>query len=316
MIGRGNRNTAPIPGDGSGAALALPPALTPLALEVRRTLRRMLQDPAQEPAVWSVAPALRARFAAYASATRFVAETIDGFFMWVSLRDHVESQIFWHDMQEGDRGLVRWMRAFLRPGMVVADVGAYCGFFTLLSACRVGPTGHVLAFEPQRDAYARLRRNVALNRLENVTSFPFGLSETSTEAVLLKAEPDNLGSATLHAGSLRQLDGSLAAERVRLERFDDAFATSRRNERLDLIKIDVEGHEFSVLGGAKRTLERHRPAVACEYLAGDARVLRFMRTLGYRSYWIQHDGSPTPFEGEPTRPAAQNVLFLPVARTS
>lgn len=83
--------------------------------------------------------------------------------------------------------------------------------------------------------------------------------------------------------------------------------------KLDLIKIDVEGHEMSVLEGARQVLKRDRPAVLLEALAGaplDPLLAEF-DPLGYDSHWIAElDGELVP-SSAPRPPKTRNLLFLP-----
>ncbi|MEW6269510.1 MAG: FkbM family methyltransferase [Thermodesulfobacteriota bacterium] len=153
---------------------------------------------------------------------------------------------------------VSLVRRLVRPGQVVADVGANVGFFTILAARCVGPTGRVLAFEPIEHNRALLERSLALNELTNVALFPLALGERNGEAELIQWERRNSGSFHLLRDG-RRWEG--ARYRVPVRRFDDVF----RGERLDFVKIDVEGAEGLVLDGMQQAIERFRPTLLFEY---------------------------------------------------
>jgi FkbM family methyltransferase len=146
----------------------------------------------------------------------------------------------------------RWVRQILQPGAVFVDVGANIGYFTLLAASRIGPSGRVLAFEPSTWACRRLRQTVASNKLTQVEVLPIGLSD-HVGVMPLYITPDELRNHTpsmvegehkaVEKVSVRTLSGCL----------QDAGITA-----LDLLKIDVEGHEPAVLRGGLEWLTSGR----------------------------------------------------------
>ena len=134
----------------------------------------------------------------------------------------------------------------LAPGDVFLDVGAHIGYYTVLASRVVGSRGHVYAFEPSPDTYPRLRANVALNGLRNVTTAQLAVGEEESRAVLYVGAPYNTGLTTL--------DPVLAAKSTTPAReaiVDVGPVTTvvppRDLARVRVIKIDVEWHELEVL---------------------------------------------------------------------
>jgi FkbM family methyltransferase len=130
----------------------------------------------------------------------------------------------------------------VRPGDVVADVGAFIGMYTIALARRVGPTGKVLSFEPDPGNFAWLRKHVVLNGMSARVAL--------IDAVVGASEGDvpfAIGRS-LESRVADLVDTSKAAniEMVRSTTLDAALGESR----LDLLKIDVEGYEQAVLQGA------------------------------------------------------------------
>lgn len=174
------------------------------------------------------------------------------------------------------------IRSLLRPGHVVINVGANTGYYTIIAASEVGPSGHVYAFEIQTDIAEILRRNVEHNR--------FGETVTIIGAGCYSAE----GTAFLHAkgdpGAAR-IAFSGNGTQVPLTTLD-RFATIHDLQRLDLIVIDTEGADFEVLKGGENVLRRFRPAVIVEldhlatFGATEDQLLAFMLGLSYRSRTI------------------------------
>jgi len=133
--------------------------------------------------------------------------------------------------------------ALVRPGDVVWDVGAHHGYVTLCAAARVGPTGHVYAFEPSAFNRRLLARHVRWNGFTNVTVLPWALSATEGEASF--GGNDTSKTFALGAGdelvAMRTADALVAAGECRAPSF---------------LKIDVEGAEDDVLRGAAASLPR------------------------------------------------------------
>jgi FkbM family methyltransferase len=150
----------------------------------------------------------------------------------------------------------------LKPGMVFVDVGANDGYYTLFAARRTGPGGRVLAVEPSSRERGNLERNVARNALTNVTVLPVALGAESGKADLRLAQGKHSGHNTL--GNFAN-DGVLAesvetVEVVTLDRVGSDLGL----DRLDIIKIDVEGAEASVIAGGREILKALRPLILLE----------------------------------------------------
>jgi FkbM family methyltransferase len=146
---------------------------------------------------------------------------------------------------------------YLKPGDTFLDIGANIGFFTLYAARIVGKSGKVHAFEPNPLTFTKLRQNVELNELGNVSTCPVALSDRRGEAALFLGPSGNAGGA-----SLREL-GSDTTVPVRVVTLDEVLQ-KHSVARIAMIKIDVEGAEFLALNGAVQTLRRDRPEIICE----------------------------------------------------
>ena len=178
--------------------------------------------------------------------------------------------------------------ALVKPGMVVADVGANLGYFTLLMAELVGPTGHVHAFEPNPVMLRRLRRNVTVNGFAGYTDIhDKALADTSGEIVSFHVPTENPGGGaiTLHK---HQIDtGALQIETVRLD--------SRPEwQSIELMKIDVEGAEELVWRGAKGLLESDKLRTVLmefntERYADSPAFLAAMRAYGFTIGMVEPD---------------------------
>jgi FkbM family methyltransferase len=200
----------------------------------------------------------------------------------------------------------------LRAGDVVYDVGANVGFLTLLAARRVGPQGHVVAFEPMPEAAAAARHNVALNGMTHVSVYEIGLGARAGVAEFLLA-PELTWGKLAATGARPDTTGSI---RVDVAVIDDLV----RNNELpapSLVKIDVEGGEGDVLRGMAWTARAHGPLVLCEMHDTNRIVAGLLSEFGYwqvvieepdrsvrEAHWNAHVLAGPPSRDEVRRPFA------------
>ena len=173
--------------------------------------------------------------------------------------------------------LVRLIRNRLKPGGIFIDVGANIGYMSLLAAQAVGPTGHVLALEPNPDTFRRLQRNIALSKAAQVRCIQVAAGAGKGTATLFDESRGNSGGASIRP--------SKATEGIEVEvvALDDCYADLGW-PLPDLIKIDVEGAEYAALQGMRQMLSRpNGPNVICEISEWSLlqQVMRFMEECGY-----------------------------------
>ena len=151
---------------------------------------------------------------------------------------------------EGERYITeRFLLAQLvRPGMRIVDVGANVGYYTLLFERLAGPDASIVAIEPSRENVQELRRNVERNGLRNVRIHTIAVGAYSGEATLA----ESLNGRVVPPGE--------GTHQVQMRTLDELLP-----ERIDFLKIDVEGYESFVVDGARRVLERDRPILFLEF---------------------------------------------------
>ena len=203
------------------------------------------------------------------------------------------------------------MATVLRTQGVFLDVGANNGLYSILAA-KTRPGVGVIAFEPYAPARDILLANLALNGLDaNVAVHDTALSDSAGEATLHLPDSSHgllETSASLEPGF--QLAARTVA--VRKARLDDLPL----DERIAVMKIDVEGHEAAVLRGAARRLEQDRPIVFAEMLDRAESQFPFMTALFTRlDYLMFRLRADCAIRTDEIRfdPLAWNYAFVPAA---
>lgn len=172
----------------------------------------------------------------------------------------------------------------LKPGAVVIEVGANLGSHTVPLARMAGPEGAVFAVEMQPFLAQLLAANVALNGLGNVAVVNAGVAE---EEGVLKVPPIRYGAEFNFGGIsvdfLRGVEAGSRWQTVPLTPLDALVGT----DRLDLLKLDVEGFEAAALRGAEGLISRHRPVIYLENDHPEATpaLLEILHGHGYKCYW-------------------------------
>jgi FkbM family methyltransferase len=242
----------------------------------------------------------------------FVAEISDGVKMKVRLDSDDDIGAWAGEFDPEEETAV--FLPLLREGMTVLDIGANVGFFSLLIAQRVGKTGRVYAFEPVPSIFARLKENIALNGFENIVPVQIAISSSSGRANMAVYH----GSSSL----FRRVSGEVVE--VPIERLDD-FVEGEGIERVDAIKLDVEGAELHVIRGADKTIRRFKPIMMVEInpdtlkAAGTTPQELFdaIVSYGYKAHVIRK-GKAVPVT-QPVKPKRRGIgiffddyLFLPI----
>jgi FkbM family methyltransferase len=195
----------------------------------------------------------------------------------------------------------------VRPGNIAVDIGANVGVYAVQLSRLCGPTGHVWAFEPVPDTYWRLRETLALNRCDNVSPIKGAVSDEDGTVRMGLFEPqfaewNSIGNHLMHTadGTPVSPDQSVEVPALTLDKFCEAKGI----ERINFMKVDVEGFEYSVFRGAQRLLREHRVDYICFeiskeplYGAGveSRNVFGELKAHGYAAY--RYDTNTSRFQG-------------------
>jgi len=165
-----------------------------------------------------------------------------GGWWWIE-RFRFEVLMGWFEHESVER-----VRRLVRPGMTVIDIGAHVGYYTRLLSEWVGPTGRVLAFEPNPDNFAVLQHNLAPHRYHNVELMNSAVGDRDC-VLSLYVSPGNSNHSVIPGYT--EAESVLSVPCVRL----DSFLAERGIERVGFVKSDTEGAEPLVLAGMQRVAE-------------------------------------------------------------
>ena len=166
----------------------------------------------------------------------------------------VFERAYWAYKSFIEAGDLKALEPHVAAGSTVIDVGANIGFFTVPFARWAGPGGHVIAIEPEAANFASLAARVERLGLGATVSLINAAAVEAPGEVHLMLNPDN------------PADHRVAATGARVDAVSiDSVMEARGWPRVSMIKIDVQGGEPRVLRGARKTLERLRPALFVEF---------------------------------------------------
>jgi len=191
-------------------------------------------------------------------------------------------------------------------GGVFVDLGAHVGYYSLKAAAMVGPSGRVLADEPNPETLRKLRANIRESGAAQVVVEPVACSDSEGVVDFFASPRENTSASSMSKVNAAQGNSVSATYRVRTRRLDDIVRESGVT-RVDVIKIDVEGAELLVLKGAGETLDRYHPVVEVELIdeqlasmgASSAQVIAFLRSHGYAVRHVYGEFHNTEFAFAP-----------------
>lgn len=209
--------------------------------------------------------------------------------MELDITSYMGGSIFWSGFHHLNECL--YLNSFLKNDMVLADVGANQGEFSLFAASKI-KQGKVLAFEPVSSNLDMLKKNIELNNFNQIELYEFGLFNEETVLPVYTSNDEALNSgrheglSTLYPDDYR----SVQEEIIHLKVFDDLFF--QKLERLDFIKIDIEGAELPALRGMIKSIAKFKPQILIEISSETIKntnyefeeLLDFFESLHYQAH--------------------------------
>lgn len=183
---------------------------------------------------------------------------INGLKIWIYPKNEICRSMYVRGMY--DPNMAVFVQSFLPKGGVFLDVGANMGYFSLIAA-KFDDTCRVIAIEPSSRDYKRLVQNVELNVLGNVVKpVMIAVGDRLGKKTIQIAPEEKSGLNTLGVGFAYKGITKESVEEVNVTTID-SIVNGEALERVDVIKLDIEGSEVRALEGAKETINSYRPVV-------------------------------------------------------
>ena len=189
-----------------------------------------------------------------------------------------------------EHGVTNFAKNNIKEGEYVIDVGAHIGYYTLLFSKLVGETGLVAAFEPDDSNYEYLTHNVKVNHIANVICYKHALMDYNGMGRIV--------TSSFNSGDSRVYRANGNQSNVFVEKLD-----SLQIDKLEWIKMDIQGCELFALKGAEETIDRFSPRIIMEFERGmltdhgvePRALLDWISVKGYQFERIdEHDLSVSP----------------------
>jgi FkbM family methyltransferase len=188
----------------------------------------------------------------------------------------------------------------LQSGMTVVDIGCNIGYFALLEAKCVGSEGKVIAIEPEPGNARLFQSNLRANGYRNVEFHQLAISNRNGNCALRISDKSNRHS--LSSVPWRTTDLSVPVRTL------DSLLVKNPPDSVDLVRMDLEGHEVEVLEGMRATIHRYSPKLLIEIhpdLIGTPRTVKWLgelQALGYRPDWVFDQERDMPLRWRFLRP--------------
>jgi FkbM family methyltransferase len=187
--------------------------------------------------------------------------------------------IFWEIQIELEAK--RKLFALIKEGNNFIDIGAHIGQITLEAARIAGPSGKVFSFEPHPKTFAQFDHNVGLNNFNNITKCNFGLGDEIGKFYVEVIDENNAGMNRISKDNTSNIA-------VEVKILDDFLSTTDL-QKVDFIKVDVEGFEYKALKGAENTLKKWHPILFIELddvtlkaqNSNPKELLQYLNNVGY-----------------------------------
>jgi FkbM family methyltransferase len=169
----------------------------------------------------------------------------------------------------------------------IFDVGANIGETTLNFAKIIGETGTVHSFEPDPINHTFIERNINLNNFKNILLFPLGFGDVEGTFKIHTFNERNKGMNRI----IIDTDNTKSYREIKITTID-SYVKDKNIQKIDLIKIDVEGFEFNVLRGATKTLTEFNPILFIELdnenlrdqKSNSKELITFLENKGYNIF--------------------------------
>lgn len=186
----------------------------------------------------------------------------------------------------------------LEEGMICLDVGANLGYFAFLESSKIGKTGKVIGIEPAPLTFELFKKNIKLQKFQNISSYNFAISNKEGTIDFFVSSSSNWSRIIEGEDSDHGDKGTII--KIKCKTIDN-FIDELQLNKLNLIRVDLEGYEFEIFEGAQKTLSKLKPMLQIEVhrdFMGIEKSMRFLenfKDLGYDVEYYIPRGVDMPF---------------------
>lgn len=196
----------------------------------------------------------------------------------------------------------------IEDGMSILDIGANIGYFSILWGKKF-PTSTIYAFEPVKETFNILKKNIRINNCVNIFPFPFALSNENKSGFFCSSPEMRSIASEKNVLDYKKVE-KIPVSFIKLDFFNI--------ENIDFVKMDAEGSEFNILKGSIESLKKFKPIVVVELFEywdkifeyHPNEVIEFLKEFGYRSFLPENGKLREVFCHEKGDFAKQNYFFL------
>ena len=212
--------------------------------------------------------------------------------MFSDCDDGIVDALYYNSSDYYEIGELSLFGNLARRSKFILDIGANTGFYSIFSAAK-NPEVEIWAFEPYSSNIVRLKHNLSLNNVKNVTLIDKAVGNESKTIEISVPQNGQICDVVSADSSFSNLfyKEFIAYKEVEVEQIK--LDGLNYNRKIDLIKIDVESYELAVLDGARKLLESMSPVIQCEMFVDDERIEfyeKVLNPLGYSCYMMLKNG--------------------------
>lgn len=177
----------------------------------------------------------------------------------------------------------------LKKGMTCLDIGGNIGYYVFLERQLVGDTGKIITIEPSLRNFNYLKKNIHLQKFTNILTYNFACSDKDGKVNLLTREKSN-GCKVIPDGTIIPNSSLGTTTEVNARKLDNLINELKLN-RIDFVRMDVEGYELYIIKGMIELLKKYRPTIHIELhkrQLGSSGTLEFFEIMKNLNYDVQY----------------------------
>jgi len=175
----------------------------------------------------------------------------------------------------------------LKKGMICLDIGSNIGYYALMESKAVGNKGKVIAIEPSPKNFQQMKKNLDLEGVSNVEAYNFAAGDKDDEVNFLIHERSNLCSVIPKGEPVPKFANVITIPLKKI----DSFIEEKKLEKLDFVRMDIEGYEINLFEGLWKTIRKFKPMIQMEFhdsLFNIEEKTKFFQRLKKEGYEIKY----------------------------